>query len=81
MVPVVKKMVATTQKAPGFPEAYVSRSAADQMRGASVRFFDSREHAWEAHETALAVMNYWAALRQCGIDDKIQAFGRLLAEF
>ena len=57
MVPVVKEMVAATQKAPGFRGAYVSRSADDQTRGASVMFFDSREHAQAAHEAALAIMH------------------------
>ncbi|WP_043345045.1 antibiotic biosynthesis monooxygenase [Belnapia moabensis] len=55
--PVVEEMLATTQKVPGFRGAYWLRSADDQTRGASVLFFDNREHAWEAHETALAVMN------------------------
>jgi heme-degrading monooxygenase HmoA len=57
MVPVVKEMVAATQKAPGFRGAYVSRSAEDQTRGASVLFFDNREHAQAAHEAALAIMH------------------------
>jgi maleate isomerase len=30
---------------------------------------------------ALNMATYWHALRQCGIDDKVQGFGRLLAEF
>jgi maleate isomerase len=30
---------------------------------------------------ALNTATYWHALRQCGIDDKVQGFGRLLAEF
>ena len=29
----------------------------------------------------LNTATYWHALRQCGIDDKVQGFGRLLAEF
>ncbi|WP_052389740.1 hypothetical protein [Belnapia moabensis] len=30
---------------------------------------------------ALNTATYWSALRQCGIDDKMQGFGRLLADF
>jgi maleate isomerase len=30
---------------------------------------------------ALNTATYWHALRQCGIDDKVQGFGRLVAEF
>ncbi len=30
---------------------------------------------------ALNTATYWHALRQCGIEDKVQGFGRLLAEF
>ncbi|WP_236033347.1 maleate cis-trans isomerase family protein [Belnapia mucosa] len=30
---------------------------------------------------ALNTATYWHALRQCGIDDKVQGFGRLLAKF
>jgi maleate isomerase len=30
---------------------------------------------------ALNTATYWHALRECGIDDKVQGFGRLLAEF
>ena len=30
---------------------------------------------------ALNTATYWHALRQCGIGDKVQGFGRLLAEF
>jgi heme-degrading monooxygenase HmoA len=47
--PVVEEMVAATKKAPGFRSAYWLRSADDQARGASILFFDSREHAWAAH--------------------------------
>jgi maleate isomerase len=30
---------------------------------------------------ALNTATYWHALRECGIEDKVQGFGRLLAEF
>ena len=30
---------------------------------------------------ALNTATYWHALRQCGIEDRVQGFGRLLAEF
>jgi maleate isomerase len=30
---------------------------------------------------ALNTATYWHALRQCGVEDKVQGFGRLLAEF
>ena len=30
---------------------------------------------------ALNTATYWHALRQCGIEDKVRGFGRLLAEF
>ncbi len=30
---------------------------------------------------ALNAATYWHALRQCGIEDKVRGFGRLLAEF
>jgi maleate isomerase len=30
---------------------------------------------------ALNTATYWHALRECGIDDKVQGFGHLLAEF
>jgi heme-degrading monooxygenase HmoA len=55
-VPVAKEMVAATQEVPGFRGVYVARSADDPTRGASVTFFDNREHAQAAHEAALAVM-------------------------
>jgi heme-degrading monooxygenase HmoA len=56
-VPAVREMVSATRKAPGFRGAYVARSADDPTRGASVTFFDNREHAQAAHEAALAVMH------------------------
>jgi hypothetical protein len=57
MVPVVKEIMATTQKATGFRGAYFARSADDQTRGASVLFFDNRDHAAAAHEAGLAIMH------------------------
>ena len=30
---------------------------------------------------ALNTATYWHALRQCGVEDKVRGFGRLLAEF
>jgi heme-degrading monooxygenase HmoA len=54
--PVVEEMLAATRKVPGFRGAYWLRSADDPSRGASVLFFDDREHAAAAHEAALAVM-------------------------
>jgi heme-degrading monooxygenase HmoA len=54
--PVVEEMLAATQKVPGFRGAYWLRSADDQTRGASVLFFDNREHAQAAHGAALAIM-------------------------
>jgi maleate isomerase len=30
---------------------------------------------------ALNTATYWHALRNCGVGDKVQGFGRLLAEF
>jgi heme-degrading monooxygenase HmoA len=54
--PVVEEMLAATQKVLGFRGAYWLRSAEDQTRGASVLFFDTREHANAAHEVVLAIM-------------------------
>jgi heme-degrading monooxygenase HmoA len=54
--PVVEEMLAATQKVPGFRGAYWLRSADDQTRGASVLFFDNREHAQAAHGAALAIV-------------------------
>ncbi len=54
--PVVEEMLAAIRKVPGFRGAYWLRSVEDQTRGASVLFFDNREHAHAAHEAALAVM-------------------------
>jgi heme-degrading monooxygenase HmoA len=54
--PVVEEMLSAVRKVPGFRGAYWLRSSEDQTRGASVLFFDNREHAAAAHEAALAVM-------------------------
>jgi hypothetical protein len=56
MVPVVKEQMAAIQKSIGFRGAYFARSAEDQTRGASVLFFDNREHASAAHDAGLAIM-------------------------
>jgi len=53
----VKAMLAAAQQAPGFRGAYWSRSADDQTCGASVMFFDSREHAQQAHEATMVIAN------------------------
>jgi heme-degrading monooxygenase HmoA len=47
--PVVEEMLAAVQKVPGFRGGYWFRSAEDQTKGASVLFFDNREHAQTAH--------------------------------
>jgi heme-degrading monooxygenase HmoA len=55
--PVIEETLAAIQKLPGFRGGYFQRSADDQTRGASVTFFDNREHATAAHEAALAIMH------------------------
>jgi heme-degrading monooxygenase HmoA len=55
--PVIEETLAAIQKMLGFRGAYWLRSADDQTRGASVLFFDNREHANAAHEAALAIMH------------------------
>ncbi|MBL6457220.1 hypothetical protein JMJ55_17935 [Belnapia sp. T6] len=54
--PVVEEMLARTQKVPGFRGAYWLRSMDDPTRGASVLLFDTHEHAYAAHEEALAIL-------------------------
>jgi heme-degrading monooxygenase HmoA len=54
--PVIEETLEAIQKLPGFRGGYFQRSAEDQTRGASVTFYDTREHANSAHEAALAIM-------------------------
>jgi heme-degrading monooxygenase HmoA len=70
--PVVEEMLAATRKVPGFRGAYWLRSADDPSRGASVLFFDDREHAAAAHEAALAVMR----THQPNVAVRVAASGR-----
>jgi heme-degrading monooxygenase HmoA len=54
--PVAKEMIAAIRKISGFRGAYFLRSGDDPTRGASVLFYDTREHANAAHEAALEIM-------------------------
>ena len=54
--PVVEEMLAAAQQVPGFHGGYWLRSADDLTRGASVLFFDNREHADAANEATLTIM-------------------------
>jgi quinol monooxygenase YgiN len=72
MVPVVKEIVDDTRKAVGFRGAYFARSADDQTRGASVLFFDNREHAVAAHEAGVATMHK----RLPGVSIRVAASGQ-----
>ncbi len=42
---------------------------------------DELENALGKPVVACNAASYWQALREMGIDDKIQGFGRLLAEY
>lgn len=55
--PVVEETLVAIRQIPGFRGAYWLRSSENQTRGASVLFFDNREHAQAAHEAALAIMH------------------------
>src|SRR3954447_1354021 len=55
--PIIEETLAVVQKVSGFRGGYWLRSADDPSRGASILFFDNREHAVAAHEAALAVMH------------------------